>query len=809
MEFLFQLRGGILKAVFKGVVIGMASLLGLGVIAVLAILLFPQLLVNDRALIIASHLADRAGVHVSWDQGHVAVESPKFLEKRIHLDFTGLCVRMPSVGLDACFDRARIAAAGGLKRFRPLVTEIGPVDLRGGKVAYTVLAEEKPTHAKESAPPAQAPKKGKLIPAYLARARLLPLHVEIPDWRVTRGATRWAGDFGLDSHSGPKGQAQVAVRAHAATKPANQRLAADLELENPQGFLTLDGWKLVVNAEGMLADGTQAQVRAKLDPRPGAGALDYAYDVQASYQKLPARASLEAKGEASPDRLVAKLSATGTRLWPQLEQAWINDCELRLERQSSETRPGALRLNCPIEAKIPAPPEGFRTLSLPSCAAVRVTADLKSGAFPPSADSVIEGKVGVALEPVMTPIFQGEGKVESELAGVPQEFPNGWKMDTDLGLQLRISSFERLVRSLTNTSLDIWAPLRPLKGEVELAVQGKFDANSGSAPVRLRTRLASETQTLNLDAEGTASLLRLQPSPRVHLSMGLALNDVRLELPPLPKLPSPADPKVEPLPQLFPDSRISRAAVAKQQAATQEPGFTYDLKIYTPDESHPVRLVTPQIKAPIPLTMNLAIVSGAPPKGQVKVLGFPAKLFKRDVQMDHVTVTLEAPTKDSKLDGRIVIPYTDYTISILVLGTTDKPQVRFLSEPPLPEDQIIAVLIFGKPVDALDPDQQRSVGDSRAALSRGVLSLASLYYLSALNIDSIDYDPVTHTASISYRLAEGTSLTMSQGAGGGQPSVGIRKRLNKHFAITTTLNNPSAQQTNRSVSTYLEWAYQY
>ena len=121
----------------------------------------------------------------------------------------------------------------------------------------------------------------------------------------------------------------------------------------------------------------------------------------------------------------------------------------------------------------------------------------------------------------------------------------------------------------------------------------------------------------------------------------------------------------------------------------------------------------------------------------------------------------------------------------------------------------LAALIFGKPLDALDPDQQHSVGSSRAALRQGALSLFALRYLSSLNIESIDYDPGSQIASLKYKLAEGTTLNVSQGTGGGQPSAGIRKRLSKHMAVTTTLNNPSPTQADRTVSTFLEWAYQY
>jgi hypothetical protein len=86
--------------------------------------------------------------------------------------------------------------------------------------------------------------------------------------------------------------------------------------------------------------------------------------------------------------------------------------------------------------------------------------------------------------------------------------------------------------------------------------------------------------------------------------------------------------------------------------------------------------------------------------------------------------------------------------------------------------------------------------------------LFALYYLSALNIESIDYDPASGQASLRYRLGEGTTLNLSEG--GEQTTVGVRKRLSKHLSVTTQFNNPSANVGgNRNLSTFLEWAYQY
>src|SRR5206468_2123547 len=119
-------------------------------------------------------------------------------------------------------------------------------------------------------------------------------------------------------------------------------------------------------ARGGLADGATIRAHTILDPRPGAGPFDYAYSLQGDYLKKPARARLEMSGRVSPDLFSSRLSASAAGVIPKVDQAWIKDCELKLTRQSSELRPGALNLNCPVQFKVPVPPEGFPPLAMPA-----------------------------------------------------------------------------------------------------------------------------------------------------------------------------------------------------------------------------------------------------------------------------------------------------------------------------------------------------------------------------------------------------------------------------------------------------------
>jgi len=289
------------------------------------------------------------------------------------------------------------------------------------------------------------------------------------------------------------------------------------------------------------------------------------------------------------------------------------------------------------------------------------------------------------------------------------------------------------------------------------------------------------------------------------LKMDVVLTDVQVQLPPLPEPPSPLSPKVDPFPQLFPDGRIHKPIT--NYVKKPNSNFSYDVAVRTLD-ARPIQLRgMPHVaKAPIPVSVNLQLSDRSPPSGDVRVLGFPVELFKQKMRVERFNLALRNPAKDSELDGALSTRQGDYTFTVLVLGTTAKPQVHFMSDPPLAEDQILAVMLYGQKLESLDPDQSSSVGNTQAALVSGAMTLGALYYLSGLPIQRIDYDPKTKAVGVTVSLGEGTSLNVADT--GGQESVGIRRRLSRRWAVTTRLDNP-ADPTDRTMTALLEWAYQY
>lgn len=760
-----------MKIAFKlaKLIIWIAVSLSLVVVALLLTLAQdPAILINDHNLGIASHLAGRSGYPVLWRQGHVSVESIHFLEKRIHLKFNDICANIQAQGVHACFGSADLSVAVGLGGLKFRVTEIGPIHLEGGDIAYDSNQSESKNNQVQST-----------FPSFLVGAHIYPVHVDVPKLNIIAGGQRLEGQGRIQIQNDQEASVQLAL------------------------------------SDKDRVDQTQLQLNVKLTRRE-TQLSSLLFKIQASYQQSQKKIATTISGDADTSTLNADIQARATGWIPRLREVSVDHCIVGFKHLSATPWPSALHVACPIKTEIThIRTRGFPLSSLPSPIGARLFADIKSKSFPPSADSPIEGNLSLRLDPLSTPLFEAGSQIETRIAGVPSDFPKGWTAASNLGLRIDITHFQQLVKQLSASPAAVWAPLNVLHGQVSLDAQGTFDLNRGTLPILLKTRLRSKRQNLDLDADGTVTVSRTA-SPQntflTHLGLNIALSNVQIELPPLPQFPTPTHPKPDSLPQFAPDGRILTTLSSQnagQAAGTSEPPFSYDVKIHTPDAAHPIRLITPQIKTPIPIAADLELTNKTGIHGQIQVLKFPMELFRRQVTLDHLTLNLAQPSKNSTLNGLVQIPYTDYTITVLLLGTLDKPQIKFMSDPPLPDDQIAAVLIFGQSLDALSPDEQQSVGNSRAALREGAFSLFSLYYLSSMNIESIDYDPDTHTASMRYRLAEGTSLNLSQGTGGGQPSVGLRKRLSKHLAITTSLNNPSEQQTQRTVSTFLEWAFQY
>jgi hypothetical protein len=237
----------------------------------------------------------------------------------------------------------------------------------------------------------------------------------------------------------------------------------------------------------------------------------------------------------------------------------------------------------------------------------------------------------------------------------------------------------------------------------------------------------------------------------------------------------------------------------------------------TPPE-HPVRLISNLAKTEVPLHLALSLHSqntSTEMTGQLHTGKFPLELFNRNAEIERLLIgftPLEGPTaKNSRVehpvDGVIRVQYTDYTVRILLNGTLEKPKITLTSTPPLPQDKLFSVLLFGQPLETLDPQQATSIGDVSAAMANGAINFISLYLLASTPIQSVGYDPRTGVFTAKLRLGEGTSLNIGADPGELQ-RIEIQKRLGRFWTIVTEFNDPTAPE-RRSLQAFLEWSNRY
>ena len=128
----------------------------------------------------------------------------------------------------------------------------------------------------------------------------------------------------------------------------------------------------------------------------------------------------------------------------------------------------------------------------------------------------------------------------------------------------------------------------------------------------------------------------------------------------------------------------------------------------------------------------------------------------------------------------------EYKIILQLEGPTSKPRQAFSSVPPLPVDDIYAVLLFGRPLSGLDPDDKSAAQKSNQIVSQGILSLAVLYYFAGSPIESIGYDPESNEVSAQIGLGAKNSLRVG-GSGSGLNSAGVRRALGKGWYIDSSV----------------------
>lgn len=384
---------------------------------------------------------------------------------------------------------------------------------------------------------------------------------------------------------------------------------------------------------------------------------------------------------------------------------------------------------------------------------------------------------------------------------------------------------ENLERILVSTNADLH--LKSIKTHLSSELKNQWDQlpsplNNFNGPVHVQfkaKKLSSELVNLNIQTNINLShadqKLHIVTTPNFFFDLknhsitrsdiDLIFKEVKLQLPDIYL--------TEALPQIGPDSRIQTAAIENNKPSEKVPSPTkapslVHLDVKTPLHS-PLKISTNLLENALYIDLDMKVSNGSP-HGDIQIRPFKTTILKRTIQHKKTSIEFEGgytPTVHSTLH----FPLPNYQIILKLEGPVNEPRPLLSSTPPLPEDDIISVLLFGEPLSALPDDEKASAANQTShILSQGLLSLSVLYFLSDTPIRSIGIDPETQKISAQISLGQKNSLNLSTQEDGTQ-SVGVRRSIGKGWFIDTSMQKSTldAQSDQQNYGVLLERIISY
>ncbi|SMF05695.1 translocation/assembly module TamB domain-containing protein [Pseudobacteriovorax antillogorgiicola] len=386
---------------------------------------------------------------------------------------------------------------------------------------------------------------------------------------------------------------------------------------------------------------------------------------------------------------------------------------------------------------------------------------------------------------------------------VPLNAPENHRIDVTFDFRLIVEQFSGLVNQLNGSPWSVPAPFNGLDGPARCHIKGDYSKNftTNEFPLVCKLDLASSTQKLHIDSDGKVQLIREGEDLRPHLDFDILIDGIELVAPTMqPGTPMPA---------LTPDERIVMSDPKDQKqpkASPEKSPVSYNLRIKT-KKADSIKIHSNLLKEPVPINVDLLLTHDSPLTGKVAVQDFPLELLRRQAQIRYLRVNFNREGDKAGLDGLIEFENNDYKIAMELFGTLDKPEYRLTSDPPMSDKDLMAILLFGKHPDVLDPDKLKSVGETRAAIADGAISLISMYYLASTPIESVGYSPHSGLLSAKVNVQEGLSLTLGTD-GDEQRQVGLRKRLGAGWVVDTSFVSDGDSSLTRTIA-MLKWGRRY
>jgi hypothetical protein len=760
---------------------------------------------------LAAKLVSKYAPHslkIGFDQFTLEINRPKdrFWSKTIVFKTKNLCVQYSAPAVDTCIEDIRISFTAGFdgpvlanqSKLIPHISHIDPLLINNAIIHLDLTAFPKSQNSKPSNFNALDFLRKEIIPKW----DLEGSRVNVTDFRIkTEAVTEYSAKFDLQPGEGDQDvkailhevqQINGPLRAHASvviTRPRDWGADKVNTFANgKQEQVSANRWKFVLDGDVNLD--AKREILLKAD----SNILDLQqlnFRLQAFFKGIPAVQEARFEGDVHEDAFKGTISLKAGSQKAELQVLDFVNCAVNANLQKKE---GGVHCG-PQSVRLQIRERGL--LHRPDLFVFQPEIDLKIT----NVNFGDKKSADVSLDILMDHL--GMLRLGTKLAGhveIAKQTTYNLKGRADIV----VPQFQQISQLLKVTPYAIPAPLNTLDGAVGVQANIDFSDQGGHIEYQAATRLDSDYQSVHLDLNGKTKLDRINGSLEPNTEIDLAIVQLMLSA---PRFELRAPPAFKPDPRFGP---INQKLVREKLTATKESSpsrFKIHVHTTTPAAIH---IATNLTKAAIPLTVDATFDDHtgekSPVTGFVEVGQTPIELFKRSATVQNIRVDLLG-SGDNRLNGIVGISYGDYAITILLLGQVSDPQVRFISDPPLDDNQIVSVLLFGRPPYELGSDEKNSVANTKAAMADAVLGLGSLYFLASTPIESVGYDPDSGRVIARVGLGGGASIELGAGANSGS-GVGFRKRLSKDFTFRSdveTLGSTGRQ----TVSALIEWVKRF
>lgn len=368
-------------------------------------------------------------------------------------------------------------------------------------------------------------------------------------------------------------------------------------------------------------------------------------------------------------------------------------------------------------------------------------------------------------------------------------------------LRIEVPEFKKTVTALARTSWSIPAPFAVLQGPITFhALPFKNGENIVEIPFVLNTDLKSAEQAIQLETRATLDLSPKDLTP-VGIKLAILLKKIRLRIPDY-------DP-IAPVPALRRDPRIVRYSekevliVQKKVPALPPTTFPIEVTIDGPPGSVSLlnRFLIPSIE--LQPKVKFAGKTGVM-TGEIGLSNeVDIEYLNRRIKLESMLLTF---TPSAAFSAVVSMRRGGYRITANIKQAQGKTRILLAAEPPLNEDEIISLIIYGMPRNSITAEQTRSVGNAQTAITSEAIGVFSFLAFASTPIESIIYDPATQTYSAIIRLPGGIVASIGSNWET-ENQVSLSKALGRNWAVSTELIKDS-EGVDRG-GTLLRWRKSY